>query len=232
MGVRLRGASVRGPGHARGGLPNQDALMLRHWRRSWFAVVSDGMGSRPSASVGARAACQAARVAIRQLPFDVDDSTLVTAIDTHWQALLADRHIAPADAVATCLLAWGQADGRFRLAQLGDGLILGKPTPAHGVSVKGLQDFANETIGLGLAGGLPDWRFAQGQLSAPGDALLLMTDGISEDLGPTDGLVPSVVRALRRRGARAANALLSRELNDWPTRHHQDDKTIAIAYRH
>lgn len=232
MGVRLRGASVRGPGHVRDGLPNQDALMLRRWHQSWFAAVSDGMGSRPCAAAGAQAVCQAVRLVLRGLPFDADDETLSRAIDGQWRTLLAGRRIAPADAVATCLLAWGLADGRFRLAQLGDGLILGRPAPATGLWVRDGSGFGNQTTGLGLEVGASAWCFAQGRLAAPGDGLVLMTDGISEDLGPTDGLVTAVVRSLRGRGARSGRALLTRELNDWPTRHHQDDKSVAIAYRH
>ncbi len=230
MGVRLRAASVAGPGHVHEGLPNQDAVLIRHGR-DWLAVVSDGMGSHRHARLGARATCWAARQAVREQPFDGDDRDLIRALYRHWLARLVSSRVMPADAVATCLLAWGQADGRFRLLQLGDGLILGRPVPAEGLAGRAAGAFGNETTGLGLSRHYSDWRSARGRLLNRGDALLLMTDGISEDLGRTDGLVAAVVASMRGKGARAARAALSRALDAWPTPCHSDDKTVALVYR-
>jgi hypothetical protein len=58
-----------------------------------------------------------------------------------------------------------------------------------------------------------------------------MTDGIADDLGNTDGLVSMLARELRNRGARSARVALTRDLTDWPTAHHSDDKSVAIIYR-
>jgi len=91
--------------------------------------------------------------------------------------------------------------------------------------------FCNETQGLGLPCSFADWRCAYGRLAKPGDALVLMTDGISNDLGHTDGMVQAVVHSLRNRGVRSARTALTRELKEWPTPYHGDDKTIAVIYR-
>lgn len=231
MGIRLRAASVRGPAHVEAGLLNQDAVLIRQGRWGWIAAVSDGMGSRSQAAIGARSLCRAARRSVQQLSFDCDDRAWVETIERNWRGSLAELHVAPEDAVATCLLSWGLPDGRFRLAQLGDGLILGYPTPASGLVSRDAASFGNLTLGLGLRTNLKDWHFDRGQLTAPGDTLVLMTDGVADDLGSTDGLVQSLFREMRHRGARAAHVALSRDLNDWPTTYHSDDKTVAIIYR-
>ncbi|WP_295543808.1 protein phosphatase 2C domain-containing protein [uncultured Thiohalocapsa sp.] len=231
MGVRLHAASVPGPAHLQAGLPNQDAVLIRRGRWGWLAAVSDGMGSRTHARAGARAACRAARQSVRQVPFEAEDRAWVETLYRDWLAQLAKEHIRPADAAATCLLARGLPDGRFRLAQLGDGLILGHPQPVRGLAKREADAFGNETLGLGVSRRFADWHFARGALTEPGHGLALMTDGIADDLGDTDGLIESLVVDLRRRGARAARVALTRDLNDWPTRHHSDDKTIAVVYR-
>lgn len=231
MGVRLRAASVRGPAHTEAGMPNQDAVLIRQGRWGWLAAVSDGMGSRPRADIGARTLCKAAFDSVRELHFDCTDRAWVETLECNWLERLGMLRIAAKDAVATCLLAWGLPDSRFRLAQLGDGLILGHPAPARGLLCRDGGSFGNLTRGLGLSWRLEDWRFYSGQLLAPGDALVLMTDGISDDLSSTDGLVSMLARELRNRGARSARAALTRDLTDWPTAHHSDDKTVAIIYR-
>jgi serine/threonine protein phosphatase PrpC len=231
VGVRLRAASVRGPAHIEEGSPNQDAVLIRQDRGYWLAVISDGMGSRKQAHIGSQAVCQAARQTVSEQPFEISDRDLVQQIYRNWLARISALGIRPDDAVATCLLAWGLPNGRFRLAQLGDGLILGEPYPAEGLLTRDAADFSNETEGLGLSRSFAPWHCAQGRLARPGDALVLMTDGISDDLGSTAGLVQAVVSSLRNRGARSARALLTRELKDWPTRCHGDDKTIAVVYR-
>lgn len=231
MGMRLHAATVRGPGHVADGLPNQDAVLIRQGRREWLAVVADGMGSRPHAALGARAACIAVRTAVRGQYFADEDRVLIRAVYRHWLAELGRHAVAPADAVTTCLLAWGLADGRYRLLALGDGLILGHPEPAGGLPANDGNGFSNETTGLGLSRRYSDWSASRGVLQARGDGLLLMSDGLSTDLVRTDGLVHAVIRDLRGCSARRARQRLDRALRDWPTPCHQDDKTLVVVYR-
>lgn len=205
--------------------------MIRHYSGGWFGAVCDGMGSRSRADIGARAGCWAGWQSVRNLSFDSGDSEWVGLIQRFWLKRISEFQVAPDDAVTTCLLVWGQVDGRFRLAQLGDGLILGFPEPAEGLISRDVAGFSNETTGLGSSCRIRDWSFYRGTLRQPGDGLVLMTDGISDDLESTDGLVQSVISDLRGRGIRAARAALARELDDWPTPHHGDDKSIAVVYQ-
>ena len=53
------GISVRGPGHVRACLPNQDAFHVDSYKWGDVAVVSDGVGSCPTSEHGSSAACRA-----------------------------------------------------------------------------------------------------------------------------------------------------------------------------
>ena len=232
MPFRLHASSVTGHGHLDAGLPNQDAVATHQSSKGWLVVVSDGMGSRPLSHFGSRAVCNAARSMIGEKSFDDTDEALTQYLEQAWRACLARWRVLPDQAVATCLLAWGMADGRFRLLQLGDGLIIGQPKPLTGLVTRDPAGFGNETTGLGLAVGLADWHCERGHLQAPGDGLVLMTDGISDDLEHTDGFVSATIGDLRRRSIRSAKATLTRGLRAWPVPGHTDDKSIALVYRH
>ena len=62
---QMMGSSVRGPAHRRAGQPNQDAWLSRQNRAFALAVIADGLGSRPHAAAGSRAACRAVAEAAR-----------------------------------------------------------------------------------------------------------------------------------------------------------------------
>lgn len=232
MAFRLHASSVIGHGHIEAEAPNQDAVATVQSRRGWLLVVSDGMGSRPKADVGAQAVCHAARRLITETRFEDDDRVLIEHLTQAWLSRLATLRVRPEQAVATCLLAWGLPDGRFRLLQLGDGLIIGYPDPIAGLVARDAGGFGNETTGIGLSREPGDWHSLRGRLAEADHGLVLMSDGISDDLTHTEGFVTTLVSDLRRRSARAAKATLYRELRDWPVPNHRDDKSIALVYRH
>lgn len=223
--------TVTGPVHRQARVKNQDALLLRNSRRLWAAVVSDGMGSRPHARLGALAACRAAWETVRELSFDADDRVVIHGVYSTWLKIVRRQGVSPADAGATCLVAWGMPGGEFRVLQLGDGLVVARPELAQPLVGRGQSGFSNETTGLGLARHYADWQCTHGLLSEPGDGLLLMTDGISEDLERTEGLVAAVTASVRGVGVRAGKMRLKHELEQWPTPRHGDDKTVAVVFR-
>lgn len=229
MGFYLRAASVRGPGHIESDTPNQDAVLTRKWRTSWLAVVSDGMGSRPHSDVGSRCTCKAVLMAVKALPFDTPDRELIHCIYRNWLGLLGD--IKPNDAVATCLVAWGQVSGNTRLLQLGDGVILYHAIEKGSLSQRSEQEFSNETTGLGVSRKYSDWVCKRILLAKPGLGLALMTDGISNDLEQIDSFLPAMVQHMKEMGIRYGKQWINRELKAWPTPAHTDDKSIALIYR-
>ena len=221
----LTGASVTGPGHLRERMPNQDAYLNRRMRGGFIAVVCDGMGSRPFSGFGAKCACRVSRNILASANFSIDSRSLITTIRDGWLNALGD--IDPNDAATTCLICWGNSIGEVRYFQLGDGRIIA-PEMEYSERVS----FTNETTGLGVSHTLDAWTEGAVTL-ARGQGIVMMTDGISEDLeeGSEQAMLKSLLRLAKYQGPRRAKKSIVRELNDWPTPSHLDDKTISIIVR-
>lgn len=222
-------ASVCGPGHIQDGLPNQDAVLIRRWRYSWLVVVSDGMGSRPRAKEGSYHGCRAVVEAVRQCSFGCSDKTLIETLYRCWLQRLGT--VLPNDAVATVLIAWGHVDGRIRLLQLGDGVVLYPLGTGYAEMTSEGNRFSNETTGLGISRRYSDWQCHQLVITEPGQGVALMTDGISDDLEQLETFVPWLITQLHHKGLRYSRRWLCRALEAWPTPGHSDDKTLALIYR-
>lgn len=227
----LRTTSVMGPGHIASGLPNQDYSLIRIWKQSWLAVVSDGMGSRPLSHIGSRLTCKAALWTTQHCNFDTPDRELIQCLYQRWLYTLNEIEIAPDDAVATCLIAWGKVSGECRLLQLGDGMIFTHNSTPERLVNKPENYFGNETTGLGISRKFSDWSCTKTLLTQSGEGIVLMTDGISDDIENPDEFTPAVITSLRGKGARYSKRWMTNELQNWPTPHHTDDKSIAVIYR-
>lgn len=62
-------------------------------------------------------------------------------------------------------------------------------------------------------------------------AILLCTDGVSDDLDNVDGFVSKFIEAHCSIAELSANRRIREMLEKWPTPNHTDDKTIACLYR-
>ncbi len=229
MPIQLFGASVTGPAHQRAGQANQDAWGHARVRDHRVVVVADGLGSRPHAAQGARAACRAVPEALGRwlrhphAPVEV----LLGLVHLLWRARLAP--LEPADAASTCLFAVLDVRGAGMVAQLGDGLVLVQDDEGtRALWQRPADDFSNRTLALGASPRIAAWRF---QELEPGHrSVVLCSDGVADDLLPEkldafaawlrDDLLP-MEPAVRWRA-------LARELRAWPTPRHSDDKTIAF----
>jgi serine/threonine protein phosphatase PrpC len=121
--------------------------------------------------------------------------------------------------------------GRAAIAQLGDGLIarrgLDGSVAVHPSSSEGF----GLTHALGTPHALVDWSLTLTNPLAPGEAIVLATDGVSEDLEPDriGGLAAWVIDNLGPEPT--ACRLLAAELRCWPVPHHQDDKTLLVMWK-
>lgn len=226
------GASVRGPEHRREGLPNQDAWLGRSSRKLALAVVCDGLGSRPRSATGARAACRAVGDAARlwgEVP-DAPPDLLLRAIHANWNLRVhADGRD---ESATTCLFAMATADGRILLAQLGDGLVLLK-TPGGTTSLEPpAERFGNATTGLGIASDIREWRLHLEPNVTGAASILLASDGVADDVLPEkrEDFLNFLVSQHGPRPALARTRALTKELRDWPTPRHRDDKTVAVLW--
>ena len=66
-----------------------------------------------------------------------------------------------------------------------------------------------------------------------GNRVLLMTDGVSDDLAAPslDGFTQVIHRQIQQRSRRQARRWLTHELTHWATPLHSDDKTVAVVFR-
>lgn len=231
MSLRALGASVRGPAHARAREANQDAWWARVDGVGALAVVADGLGSRPSAREGARAAVTASRSAWRHWSSSPSGTgeDLVRLIEVLWRLRLGATP--PEQAATTCLVCALRGDGSGVVAQLGDGLVGVKDAAGAFLPItREREGFASMTRSLGTPHGLRDWTIEPIAPIARGMAVLLATDGISDDVEP--GKRAAFVAWLIDEVASVASPdrELRRALRHWPVPRHLDDKTLVLLW--
>jgi serine/threonine protein phosphatase PrpC len=236
---RSFGTSVIGPGHISTGKPNQDSWLAFH--NSWGdgIVVSDGLGSKKLSEFGSTIACLSVKwsahalsksgAAQRQLS-GKDKSHFLESIHNNWLELI--KPMPPRDASATCLFAFSLNDGHVWIGMLGDGCVAAIKSTGE-VSV--LADdksgsFSNMTCALSEVVKEDYWQLA----SIPENecsAVLLCTDGVSDDLEDITGFAKGFFDAHytlpRITAAQSAREMLV----NWPTPKHSDDKTIACLFK-
>lgn len=230
MRFAVVGTSVRGPAHVAQQLPNQDALMLRGQCGGWLAAVCDGLGSASQSHIGAQAATQATRQVLRGAD-QIDPSSINAAIHANWRAQTA-RYPAR-DVATTCLWLSVKNDGIATFGQLGDGLILFRQSGRFYRLTPPREGYGNQTQALYDTHAPGQWQHGRCTLSEPGDGVVLMTDGISDDLVPDalDGFYQTVFNKVRRRSQRNAQRWLRRELEEWSTPLHGDDKSLVAIFK-
>jgi serine/threonine protein phosphatase PrpC len=216
--------SVRGPLHISEGKPNQDSSLIRAVHNGWLAIVCDGMGSKPFSQIGSKQACRAVIDIVKSSPFTIDSKELIKSVYQRWLSYLGA--IKPTDAVTTCLFCWLSRDGRIRTFQLGDGLIVVSNVLSKS---NDSNNFGNETTGLGKSTKFSDWKVQSFTLQT-GDAVALMTDGISEDINPgmETQFMNEICNRINGKSFRQAKVWLKNELKAWATPNHTDDKSIAL----
>lgn len=226
------GASVRGPEHRKDGRPNQDAWLSRLARGTALAVVCDGLGSRPHSAVGSRAACRAVADAVRHWADgrDAPPELLLRLIHALWNVRVHET--GRDESATTCLFAVVTKDGRLLLAQLGDGLVMLK-TPKGTMTLEPpAERFGNATTGLGIASDVREWRLHLEPNFTGAASILLATDGVADDLLPEkrSDFLNFLVMNYGHRPATARTRAIAKQLRDWPTPRHRDDKTVAVLW--
>jgi len=229
MRFTVAGASVRGPAHVDRGQPNQDAFMLSGHRGGWLAAVCDGLGSASQSHIGAKAAARAVRQVLRRRP---GDARQVSA-DIHacWRGQLAAYEVKKV--ASTCLWVSVEQAGRCSFGQLGDGLVLFRQGGRFYRMTPARQGYGNQTQALHSDHAAHQWQHGSCTLSEPGDGVVLMTDGISDDLVPEalDSFYQALFNNIRRRGQRLGQRWLGRELEQWSTPMHGDDKSLVAIFK-
>ena len=228
------GSSMIGPLHIRLGLPNQDTWISRSYSWGDVVVVSDGLGSRSKSEVGAKAICKSVIEAAKHYCNCPQAKTedILRFIHSLW--LLKISPFEPEQCSATCLFVI-RCKGKCFLAQLGDGLIVvcGKTSSDTIVLNDSKHDsFSNLTFSLGRQFRPEQWK----TLTIESDqcqAIILCTDGISDDLLPErqNEFAKELYISYQNYQPRQRIKELHRWLKNWPVPGHLDDKTVACLYK-
>jgi len=159
------------------------------------------------------------------------DRDLVTAIYQHWLARVGSPE--PAAYATTLLAAACNAHGAIRYLQMGDGLIVSKSQGAVQVITPERTGFGNQTRALGVDRSWSAWTTGSVQLLHSGDFVLLVTDGVSDDIDAhqIEGFAEAVHREVAARTRRGARVWLKHEMTHWATPGHTDDKTMSMIFR-
>ncbi len=196
-------------------------------------MVCDGLGSHLHSDYGARTLCNLFPDCFlewsRYRPNKIDD--FLGLLQSRW--LIRARSLGIDTCGCTCQLAILNRKGKGWIAQLGDGMTLVRHENKISKYTEEKDGYTNETMAMGEKNLLPYWRKSKIDISMPGDRLLIMTDGISEDILPlAEKRFVSAFDQFLGIPRRKAQKALTRELINWPTPHHLDDKTIvAVEYR-
>lgn len=227
------GSSVRGRSHIQQNRPNEDAWIGTTGSFGTAIVVSDGMGSKPNARIGSQMACRAVKDALKPWAKseNAPTATLLRLVHLFW-----GLRILPAreeDSVATCLFAVVIPSGELTIAQLGDGIAAIR----HGdgsleILQSERQGFTNQTTGLGIAKTTKNWTVITKPRLSPNSAVLLATDGIADDLvGDRIGdFIHTLITDFGAMVPLERRYALHRELRNWATPKHLDDKTLAVLW--
>lgn len=219
-----------GPRNLREKKLNQDAVMHRFWKNSWCIAVCDGMGSKPLSHIGSSLACQSVYEVLKHCDFSLAEKEVVKKIYLYWLKLLKEKNILPTDAATTCLFAWGNSQGNVRLFQLGDGAIYYQSDSFGHVGVKSDDLFSNQTNALGYSKKWDDWAYKEIYLTHKNHGIILMTDGISDDLLNEQLFTSTLIQKAKLHNVRRLKKYIQHELNHWPTPQHSDDKSIGIVF--
>ncbi|PHS64290.1 MAG: hypothetical protein COB09_07885 [Thalassobium sp.] len=231
MKLAATGSSVIGPAHEQDNLPNQDAVMVHGILRGWCIAACDGLGSREKSHLGSRKAAQEVRCVLRKALQKPSTATphINQNIQNNWHDHFS-TNIRPYE--TTCLWACVKQNGDGQAAQVGDGLLMVKANGEFRVITPPRDGFGNQTQTLAQAKAT-DWATVEFQLSQPGDGVLLITDGISDDLIPDqlEGFFDVIYQQLKSSNKRRCKRWLTKELEAWSTPKHGDDKSIAGIFR-
>lgn len=219
----VAGASIVGQTHLLDDLPNQDAILYKRHQQNWIVSVADGLGSKPYSQIGSKLACRASQ-------FFWQNKLSLKRLHQYWCENLG--HIPPNQASTTLLTAYVFLN-QAHILQLGDGLILGRSGGQVLAVSQARDDYLNQTNCLSTHFNTTYWQQCTLPLFQAGDGLILMTDGIADDIEPQHyaSFFETIYQTFQTRSHRRQKGWLKKELSDWATPLSGDDKSLVAIFR-
>jgi len=227
------GASVIGPAHVAARVPNQDYWGSFHHTWCDGVVVSDGVGSHANSDFGSRAVCRAVEFsAFKTFHSSVEFSPIKfhEMVKNLWQLSVA--RLGAQSCGATCLYALRSPEGFIEIGLLGDGCAAVVKSSGQVMSLVDDKagSFSNITSGLAPRTQNKDWRTLRLQ-ETECRAVLLCTDGVSDDVDDFEGFVLELVSVHSSVARVVASRRIREALENWPVPKHSDDKTLVCMIR-
>ena len=181
--IKGEGFSQRGYSHIRSGLPDQDNYLIRIKPFLKVFVVADGLGSHKYSAIGSKKVCLAVyKTFLSYCHGTIKEEDICQSVEKEYQVSLRTHQLA--EAGTTCIFAAIAGDSLF-VGQAGDGLCSVNLNGKFMATSKINTDFTNEVSALSGDKQFTHWKFRKIDLSDVSKLdILLMTDGISEDVLP------------------------------------------------
>ncbi len=225
--MNIHSATTKGPNKK----INQDFYGISKQINFTLLIVADGLGSAINSDFGSKTAVRAVEKAIiqwRKLN-NKNNKVLIQLIHFFWNLLISDSKYEKKDCSTTCLFAYiDKKNKKLLLGQLGDGIVLYKSKKK--IAILQSKDEYNYTKSLGSSKYFNDWNIKEVDFEIDFE-LFLATDGVSEDLKDNEKFVTLLINNLSDIKKNKRNKALKQLLEEWPTKHHSDDKTICIAWK-
>ena len=211
--------SCIGPSHIANGLPNQDSARLYISQKIVAGVVCDGLGSKKYSHIGSRALTKSLISAANIFDFSKNLNLFEPLLKSLWNI---NKSPYSSDDCKTTLLFCIIKNSKIYIGRIGDGaiVVLGK----NDMVISAKDEFANMTTSFGGTVKI-EWQIFPEQDI---DAVVIFTDGISDDIVP-DYMInfpKSFVLEYKNIRSSKKEYVIYEWLKNWPVKGHSDDKTI------
>lgn len=245
--IRYYTANMAGPYHLDNGIPCQDSFYIKRDNNGVvYASTADGLGSESNSDDGSRIASQKScdycmEHYMSGMPFSEVKKIMNNAFVNAYKAVLEEAHTAgnSPDEYDTTLCMVIFDDGHVFYGQSGDSGIIALMKSGEYVPLTTQQRDEDGYV-FPLCSGPSMWVF--GEVEAPVSSVMLMTDGVWEQICPpllrNHDVKINVTLASRfmdrhetsLRSVKALEEAASRYLENYPRRLLDDDKTIVVIY--
>ena len=245
--IRYYTANMAGPYHLDNGIPCQDSFYIKRDNNGVvYASAADGLGSESNSDDGSRIASQKSCDFCMEhytsgMPFSEVKKIMNNAFVNAYKAVLEEARAAgnSPDEYDTTLCMVIFDDGHVFYGQSGDSGIIALMKSGEYVPLTTQQRDEDGYV-FPLCSGPSMWFF--GEVEAPVSSVMLMTDGVWEQICPpllrNNDVKINVALASRfmdrhetsLRSVKALEEAANRYLENYPRRLLDDDKTIVVIY--
>lgn len=223
--AKVCGASSIGNAHIKENIPNQDFFKIKQTEYGIVMSVCDGVGSNRYSHYGSKAASKAVEKVFKLYhKRKIKKGQIGQRIEFYYRKNLREEY--RQEAGTTCLFAFVYDSSEVIIGQAGDGLILISLDEKFLSFQDKADDFMNEVKPLNCKRRYKDWKIRNLRFDPNINkffALLLCTDGISEDVIPDKRkMFFDYFLNLSKEG----NIKLQNVLDKWSAPGSIDDKTV------